>query len=66
MGIRTYKITLNNDLKPGEYAFFMGTSEGNMMSSGRVTSSSGASAAGRITTSQCPTDRDEFQGIALE
>jgi hypothetical protein len=48
VGIRTYKLTLNNDLKPGEYAFFMGTSEGNMMSSGRVTSSSGASASGRI------------------
>jgi hypothetical protein len=45
---RTYKITLNNDLKPGEYAFFMGTSRSGMLSAGHVSSSSGGTASGRI------------------
>jgi hypothetical protein len=48
VAIRTYKITLNNDLKPGEYAFFMGTSQSGMMSAGHVSSSSGGTASGRI------------------
>jgi hypothetical protein len=48
VGIRTYKLTLEGDLKPGEYAFFMGTGEQAMMSSGRVASSSGGSASGRV------------------
>jgi hypothetical protein len=48
VGIRIYKITLDGDLKPGEYAFFMGTGTQSSMSSGRVSSSSGGSAAGRV------------------
>jgi hypothetical protein len=48
VGIRMYKITLNEDLKPGEYAFFMGTGAQSNMSSGRVSSSSGGSAGGRV------------------
>lgn len=48
VGIRTYKITLDQDLKPGEYAFFMGTGQTSMMGAGRVNTSSGGSAAGRI------------------
>jgi hypothetical protein len=48
MGIRIYKITLGGDLKPGEYAFFMGTGTQANMSGGRISSSSGGSAAGRV------------------
>jgi hypothetical protein len=48
VGIRMYKITLNEDLKPGEYAFFMGTGSQANMSSGRVSSSSGGAASGRV------------------
>jgi hypothetical protein len=48
MGIRIYKITLDGDLKPGEYAFFMGTGTQANMSGGRISSSSGGSAAGRV------------------
>jgi hypothetical protein len=48
VGIRIYKITLDSELKPGEYAFFMGTGAQANMSGGRVSSSSGGSAAGRV------------------
>jgi len=48
VGIRAYKVTLASDLKPGEYAFFLGTSQSSMMSSGRGTNSSGGAASGRI------------------
>jgi hypothetical protein len=49
VGIRMYKVTLQADLKPGEeYAFFMGTGAQASMSSGRVSSSSGGSASGRV------------------
>lgn len=48
VGIRIYRITLDGDLKPGEYAFFMGTGTQANMSAGRVSSSSGGSAAGRV------------------
>jgi hypothetical protein len=48
MAIRMYKITLENDLKPGEYAFFMGTGGQANMSAGRVSSSSGGNAGGRV------------------
>jgi hypothetical protein len=48
VAMRTYKIKLNSDLKPGEYAFFMGTSQSTAISSGRGTNSSGGSTAGRI------------------
>jgi hypothetical protein len=43
-----YKVTLETDFKPGEYAFFMGTGTNGNMGAGRVSSSSGGSAAGRV------------------
>jgi len=48
VAIRTYRITLDEDLKPGEYAFFMGTGQQAMMSNSTVASTSGGSASGRI------------------
>ena len=48
VAMRTYKISLESDLKPGEYAFFQGTGQQTMMSSGRGSSPSGGSASGRI------------------
>jgi hypothetical protein len=48
VAIRTFKVTLDSDLKPGEYAFFMGTGQQVMMASGHGTSPSGGSATGRI------------------
>jgi len=48
VAIRTYRVTLDQDLKPGEYAFFMGTGQQSMMSNSTVASTSGGSAAGRI------------------
>ena len=48
VAIRTYRVSLSEDLKPGEYAFFMGTGQQSMMSSSTVSSSSGGSAAGRV------------------
>jgi hypothetical protein len=48
VAVRTYRVTLDEDLKPGEYAFFMGTGQQAMMSSAAVGSSSGGSASGRI------------------
>jgi hypothetical protein len=47
VAIRTYRITLDEDLKAGEYAFFMGTGQQSMMSSNRG-GTSGGSASGRI------------------
>lgn len=48
VAMRTYRITLEGDLKPGEYGFFMGTGQQAMMSSATVGSSSGGAASGRI------------------
>jgi hypothetical protein len=48
MGIRIYKITLNEDLKPGQYAFFLGTGESASMSGAMGGNRSGGIAAGRI------------------
>jgi hypothetical protein len=48
VGIRTYKVTLEADLKGGEYGFFMGTGTQSTMSEGHGTARSGGSAAGRI------------------
>src|SRR6202022_937847 len=45
VGIRTYKITLDQDLKPGEYAFFMATGEQGGATGGQGT---GGAATGRI------------------
>jgi hypothetical protein len=48
VAIRTYRIILDEDLKPGEYAFFMGTGQSSMMSSSTLSTTSGGSASGRI------------------
>jgi hypothetical protein len=48
VGIRTYKLTLDADLKPGEYAFFMGTGQTNTMSGAKGGNRSGGAATGRI------------------
>jgi hypothetical protein len=48
MGIRTYRITLDEELKPGEYAFFMGTGQAATMSGARGGNRSGGAASGRV------------------
>jgi len=48
VGIRMYKVTLEDDLKPGEYAFFMGTGQQASMASGRGAARSGGAASGRV------------------
>src|ERR1700730_17824888 len=47
-GIRVYKVTLDSDLKPGEYAFFLGTGAQSNMSGGDLGASrSGGNATGK-------------------
>jgi hypothetical protein len=54
-GIRTYKVVLAQGLKPGEYAFFMGTGQQATMSGGQTGGSrSGGSAAGRVYDFRIP------------
>lgn len=49
VAIRTFRITLDSDLKPGEYGFFMGTGQSAMMAGNRGASgTSGGSTSGRI------------------
>ena len=48
VGIRTYKVTLLHDLKPGEYAFFMGTGTSETMSGAHGGNRSGGAATGRL------------------
>ncbi len=48
VGIRIYKITLNQDLKPGQYAFFMGTGQAATMAGAKGGNRSGGVASGRI------------------
>jgi hypothetical protein len=48
VGIRMYKLTLEEDLKPGEYAFFMGTGQGATMAGAHGGNRSGGNATGRI------------------
>ena len=49
VGIRVYKVTLESGLKPGEYAFFLGTGAQSNMSGGNMGSArSGGSASGRV------------------
>jgi len=48
VGLRTYKITLGSNLQAGEYAFFMGAGQQDMMAGRNVSASSGGSTAGRI------------------
>jgi hypothetical protein len=48
VGIRTYRVTLGEDLKPGEYGFFMGSGQSATMSGAMGGNRSGGAAAGRI------------------
>jgi hypothetical protein len=54
-GIRTYKITLNATIKPGEYAFFMGTGQQATMAGGSIGGArSGGAAAGKVYDFRIP------------
>jgi len=54
-GIRVYKITLAQAMKPGEYAFFMGTGQQATMAGGSSGGArSGGSAAGRVYDFRIP------------
>lgn len=48
VAVRTYKLTLEEDLKPGEYGFFMGSGQSTSMSGAMGGNRSGGIAAGRI------------------
>ena len=48
VAIRTFKIMLDSDLAPGEYAFFMATGQQAMMTEGRISADSGGTVVGRI------------------
>jgi hypothetical protein len=48
VGIRTYRINLDAEFMPGEYGFFMGTSQSSTMSGARGGNRSGGMASGRI------------------
>jgi hypothetical protein len=48
VAIRMYRVTLDSDLKPGEYAFFMGTGQGNTMAGAHGGNRSGGAASGRV------------------
>ena len=48
VALRTYRVTIDEDLKPGEYAFFMGTGQQSMMSTDTLGTHSGGSAGGRV------------------
>jgi hypothetical protein len=49
VGIRVYKVTIQDEgLKPGEYAFFMGTGQSNTMAGAHGGNRSGGSASGRV------------------
>jgi len=54
-GIRTYKITLNAAMKPGEYAFFMGTGQQATMAGGSIGGArSGGAASGKVYDFRIP------------
>jgi hypothetical protein len=54
-GIRTYKIKLDAAMKPGEYAFFMGTGQLATMAGGQTGGArSGGAAAGRVYDFRIP------------
>jgi len=48
IGIRAYKLSLDDALRPGEYAFFMGTGQSTTMSGATGGNRSGGAASGRI------------------
>jgi hypothetical protein len=54
-GIRTYKLKLAADMKPGEYAFFMGTGQQSTMAGGSSGGArSGGAASGRVYDFRIP------------
>jgi hypothetical protein len=54
-GVRTYRIKLNEAMKPGEYAFFMGTGQQATMAGGSSGGArSGGAAAGRVYDFRIP------------
>jgi hypothetical protein len=54
-GIRTYKLKLDASMKPGEYAFFMGTGQQSTMAGGGTGGArSGGAAAGRVYDFRIP------------
>jgi hypothetical protein len=54
-GIRTYKVKLDAAIKPGEYAFFMGTGQQATMAGGSTGGArSGGAAAGRVYDFRIP------------
>ena len=48
VGIRMYRVTIEEDLKAGPYAFFMATGQSATMSGARGGNRSGGQAAGRV------------------
>jgi hypothetical protein len=48
VGIRIYKVSLDSDLKPGEYAFFMGTGQQSATAGQMGGKGAGGAATGRI------------------
>ena len=48
VGIRIYKVSLNSDLKPGEYAFFMGTGQQSATGSEMAGKGAGGATTGRV------------------
>jgi hypothetical protein len=55
VGIRTYKLTLAANMKPGEYAFFMGTGQQANMAGGSTGGArSGGAASGRVYDFRIP------------
>jgi hypothetical protein len=54
-GVRTYKLKLDQPLKPGEYGFFMGTGQQGTMAGGSIGGArSGGSAGGRVYDFKIP------------
>ena len=54
-GIRTYKLKLAAEMKPGEYAFFMGTGQQSTMAGGSTGGArSGGAASGRVYDFRIP------------
>src|SRR5438045_1702840 len=48
VGIRIYKLSLNSDLKAGEYAFFMGTGQQSATAGEMAGKGAGGAATGRV------------------
>ncbi len=48
VGIRIYRVVLSSDLKPGEYAFFMGTGQQSATAGSMAGKGAGGAATGRV------------------